>query len=80
MTLCGLFRYKRLLFGVNSASEQYQHKIQTALTGIDGQQNISDVIIVHGKDQAEHDTNLELVIKRLGGRDPQCRKVPDQNG
>ena len=68
MTYCGLFRYKRLLFGVNSASEQYQHEIQTALAGIDGQENISDDIIVHGKDQAEHDANLELVIKRLGER------------
>ena len=69
MTHCGLFRYKRLLFGVNSASEQYhQHEIQTALAGTDGQENISDDIIVHGKDQAEHDANLELVIKRLGER------------
>ena len=70
VTHCGLFRYKRLLFGVNSASEQYKHAIQTALAGIDGQENISDDIhvIVHGKDQAEHDANLELVIKRLGER------------
>ena len=68
VTHCGLFRYKRLLFGVNSASEQYQHEIQTALAGIDGQENISDDIIVHGKDRAEHDARLELVIKRLGER------------
>ena len=66
VTHCGLFRYKRLLFGVNSASEQNQHQIQTALARIDGQDNISDDIIVHGKDQAEHDVHLELVIKRLG--------------
>ena len=68
VTHCGLFRYKRLLFRVNSASEQYQHEIQTALARIDGQENISDDIIVHGKDQAEHDARLELVIKRLGER------------
>ena len=65
VTHCGLFRYKKLLFGVNSASEQYQREIQTALAGIDGQENISDDIIVHDKDHAEHDANLELVIKRL---------------
>ena len=29
-THCGLFRYKKLLFGVNSASEQYQYEIQRA--------------------------------------------------
>ena len=61
-THCGLFRYKRLLFGVNSASEQYQYEIQTALAGIEGQENISDDIIVHGKDQKEHDLRLEKVI------------------
>ena len=68
VTHCGLLRYKRLLFGVNSASEQYQHEIQTALAGIDGQENISDDIIVHGKDQAEHNARLARVIidKRLG--------------
>ncbi|KAK3716285.1 hypothetical protein QZH41_004076 [Actinostola sp. cb2023] len=66
VTHCGLFRYKRLLFGVSSASEQYQHEIQTTLAGIDGQENISDDIIVHGEDQAEHDKRLEKVVKRLG--------------
>lgn len=60
-----LFRYKRLLFGVNSASKQYQYEIQTALGGIAGQENISDDIIVHGKDQKEHDLRLEKVIVRL---------------
>ena len=67
-THCGLFRYKRLLFGVNSASEQYQYEIQTALAGIEGQENISDDIIVHGKDQKEHDLWLEKVIMRLKER------------
>ncbi|KAK3722797.1 hypothetical protein QZH41_007484 [Actinostola sp. cb2023] len=66
VTHCGLFRYKRLLFGVSLASEQYQHEIQTTLAGIDGQENISDDIIVHGEDQAEHDKRLEKVVKRLG--------------
>ena len=32
----GLFRYKRLLFGVCSASEQYQHEFASALAGIEG--------------------------------------------
>ena len=40
VTHCGFFSYKRLLVGVNSASEQYQYEIQTALAGIDGEENI----------------------------------------
>ena len=68
VTHCGLFRYKRLLFGVNSASEQYQYEIQTAIAAIDGEENNSDDIIVHGKDKKEHNACLERVIKRLRER------------
>ena len=56
------------MFGVNSASEQYQYEIQTVLAGIEGQENISDDIIVHGKDQEEHNLQLEKVIMRLEER------------
>ena len=44
----GLFRYKRLPFDVCSASEKYQHEIASALAGIEGVENISDDIVVHG--------------------------------
>ena len=39
-----------------------------ALAGIEGQENISGDIIVHGKDQKEHDLQLEKVIVRLKER------------
>ena len=61
----GLFRYKRLLFGVNSASEIYQHEISTALAGIEGAENISDDIIVHAPDQETHNKRLHKVLQRL---------------
>ena len=51
VTRKGLYRYKRLLFGVSSASELYQQEISTALAGIEDVDNISDDIIVHGPDQ-----------------------------
>ena len=57
-----LFRYKRLLFGVISASEQYQYEIQTAVDVIHGHENISDDIIVHGKNKKEHRACLERAI------------------
>lgn len=37
----------RLIFGVSSASEQYQHEVASALARIEGVENISDDIIVH---------------------------------
>ena len=64
-THSGLYRYKRLLFGVNSASEQYQHEISTVIAGIEGANNISDDIVIHAKDQEEHDRCLNAVLQRL---------------
>lgn len=61
----GVYRYKRLIFGVSSASEQYQHEIANALAGIEGVENISDDIIVNAGDQEMHDQRLHAVIKRL---------------
>lgn len=61
----GVYRYKRLIFGVSSASEQYQHEIANALAGIEGVENISDDVIVHASDQETHDKRLHAVMKRL---------------
>jgi hypothetical protein len=64
-THLGLRRYKRLLFGINAASEIFQNTIEELLTGQPGCKNISDDIIVFGKDQATHDANLRQVLERL---------------
>lgn len=61
----GLFRSKRLPFGINSASEVFQHAIANAIQGINGVCNIADNIIIWGPTQQEHDTRLEQLIARL---------------
>ncbi|CAB3985107.1 Transposon Tf2-9 poly [Paramuricea clavata] len=61
----GLKRYKRLIFGLSSASEMYQFVIQQVLIGIPGVRNISDDIIVFGTTQAEHDRSLDQTLQRL---------------
>ncbi|KAA0709172.1 hypothetical protein E1301_Tti017617 [Triplophysa tibetana] len=61
----GVYRYKRLIFGVSSASEQYQHEIASALAGIEGVENISDDVIVHAPDSETHNQRLQAVLKRL---------------
>ncbi|XP_038059532.1 uncharacterized protein K02A2.6-like [Patiria miniata] len=65
VTHCGLYQYKRLMFGVSSASEQYQYMIAKALAGLEGVENISDDIIVHGPDQNTHYSRVLAVLRRL---------------
>ena len=64
-THCGLYRYKRLMFGINSAPEVYQHVIQQTFQGCEGVANISDDIIVHGRSIEEHNKRLQQVLERL---------------
>jgi len=61
----GLFRYKRLSFGINSAAEIFQKSIEEVLQGIDGVRNISDDITVFGKNQSDHDDALQAVLQRM---------------
>ncbi len=61
----GTYRYKRLIFGVLSASEQYQHEVASALAGIEGVEYISDDIIIDAPTQESHDQRLHAVLQRL---------------
>ena len=64
-THVGLFRYKRLAFGINSASEIFQHVIWNLIHDIPGARNISDDIIIFGENQRAHDKAVHAVLKRL---------------
>ena len=61
----GLFRYKRLMFGVSSAPEVYQYVIQQSLAGLEGVQNYADDIIIYGSTVEEHNARLEAFMKRV---------------
>ena len=61
----GLYRYKRLMFGVTSAPEKYQQIIRDVLKGCAGVVNIADDLILHGKDIEDHDVRLFAVFDRL---------------
>ena len=64
-THVGLYRYKRLSFGINAAAEVFQHEIQTVIQGVSGAINISDDIAVFGVDQCSHDKALDDVLHKL---------------
>ncbi len=61
----GLFRYNRLNFGVNCASEIFDDIVRQTVSGVNGVFNRSDDIFVTGKTKEEHNRNLEKLLKRL---------------
>ena len=60
----GLFQFTRLPFGVASAPAVYQRTMDTVLQGIPQVIGYIDDILITGKTEAEHLSNLE-VLKRL---------------
>ena len=67
-THIGLFRYKRLMFGINAASEIFQNAIEEIVSDLPGVRNIPDDILVHGRIQSEHDERLQAALQRLSQR------------
>ena len=64
----GLFRYKRLNFGICSASEIFQHAVHQVIHDVKGAKNISDDIICFGRGpnaQADHDRVVKETLTKL---------------
>ncbi len=61
----GLWRYKRLNFGMSCSAEVFQKIISDIISGIEGVKNISDDIYIGGKNTEEHDQRLRMVLRRL---------------
>ena len=61
----GLYRYKRLPFGIAALPVIFQHSMDVILQGIDNVAAIQDEILVNGKDDADHLRNLEATLSRL---------------
>ena len=65
VTYDGIYRFRRLNFGISCAPEIYQRIIQQTLQDIQGCKNISDDIIIFAKTQTEHDQILRKLLQRL---------------
>ena len=63
--LFGRYKFKRLPFGILSASEVFQKKISQIIEGINGCANVQDYIIVWGKTKHEHDLRLAETLDRI---------------
>lgn len=65
ITRRGLFRYKRLMFGINCAPEIFQRTMENILKGCEGCINFIDDILVYGGSQEEHDKRLQNILRRM---------------
>ena len=56
--------FHKLPFGITSVPELFQRRMNSMLSGIPEVLCLMDDVLVFGKNQAEHDTHLEAVLKR----------------
>ncbi|XP_063412611.1 uncharacterized protein K02A2.6-like [Mytilus trossulus] len=68
MTHKGIFRYKRLMFGINCAPEMYNKVMSQVFQGLEGVRNIFDDVVVYGSTSNEHNERLDAVLQRLEER------------
>lgn len=61
----GLYRYKRLMFGITCAPELFQKILERMLIQCGGVINFIDDILVYGDNEQEHDTRLNKVLQTL---------------
>lgn len=61
----GLFRYKRLMFGISCAPECFQKQLERILLPCEGVVNFIDDIVVFGVNEAEHDVRLNKTLQVL---------------
>jgi len=63
VTQDGIFRYKRLSFGVSSAPECFHAIVRDLLKDCSGAINFMDDIVVYGSTKEEHDERLRKVLR-----------------
>ncbi|PAA55936.1 hypothetical protein BOX15_Mlig012942g1, partial [Macrostomum lignano] len=61
----GLFRYRRVPFGLASAPAAFQRMLDDQAADLDGVEHILDDFIVYGRSEEEHDRRLEKLLQRL---------------
>ncbi len=60
----GRFRWVRLPFGLSVSSEIFQMRLHQELDGLPGGKCIADDVLIHGTNEADHDSNLEAFMSR----------------
>ncbi|XP_046964591.1 uncharacterized protein K02A2.6-like [Vanessa cardui] len=74
ITSKGLFRYKRMMFGITCAPEIFQKTLERILLGCEGVINFIDDILIFGDDLEQHDHRLKKVMEVLNEHHVVLRK------
>ena len=64
----GLLRYRRLHMGISCASEVFSEHIRRILEDVPGQTNMTDDVVIHGRNPKDHQRSLLLVLRKLEER------------
>ena len=64
-TVFGRYKFKRMPFGIHSASEIFQREMGKVIADIDGAVHSQDDIIIWGRNNEEHDYRLFQVLDRI---------------
>ena len=73
-TSYGRYRWLRMPFGINSAPEEFQMRIATALEGLEGIASIADDVLIYGEGETDeeadvsHDIRLVQLMERCKER------------
>lgn len=65
ITPYGRYCFERLPFGITSAPEYFQKRMNEILDGMPGVVNMMDDVLVFGSNQQEHDERLHRTLERL---------------
>ena len=65
ITPWGRFCFNVLPFCISSGSEKFQKNMTQTLEGLEGVECNIDDVLVHGRDQEEHDERVAAVLRRL---------------
>ena len=65
ITPFGRYYFRRLPFGITSAPEIFQLRMEDILRGLPGVEVIMDDILINGRDERQHDVRLQAAINRI---------------
>ena len=60
----GRYRFKRLPFGIISAQDLFQQKMDELFEGMEGVTPLIDDVIIHGTTREEHDNHLRAALEK----------------